>query len=99
MAVVISPNMIAKLTGKHGVKPEEVEQCFANRNGKYLEDLRPQHKTESGAPTYWFIGETHMGRRLKVTFCQEHGNLYLRSAYDANEATIKFYLSNGGGVI
>lgn len=97
MSIVISPKIRSKLDLKHNVKPEEVEQCFANRNGEYILDTREEHA--SGQPTYWFIAETNYGRKLKVAFINEHGNVYIRSAYEPSPATIQNYLKHGGIVI
>lgn len=97
MALVISPKICAKLSTKHNVTPEEVEQCFANRNGNIIQDSREEHSSE--APTLWFIAETHYGRKLKIVFIHEHGNNYLRTAFDPSQATINNYLQHGGGKI
>ena len=97
MSIVISPKIRDKLATKHNVSQEDVEQCFANRNGNYIEDTRAQHVKE--LPTYWFIAETHYGRRLKVAFINENGNVYVRTAFEPSEATIRNYVENGGGVI
>lgn len=97
MTIVISPRIRSKLALKHNVKPEEVEQCFANRNGEYILDTREEHA--AGQPTYWFIAETHYGRKLKIAFISEHGNVYIRSAFEPSQATIQNYLDHGGRVI
>ena len=97
MSIVISPKIRDKLLAKHNVTQEEVEQCFANRNGKCIFDIREEHTT--GNPTLWFIAETYYGRKLKVAFVSENGNNYVRTAYEPSEATIKNYLDHGGGVI
>ncbi len=97
MSIVISPTICGKLLNKHHVTPEEVEQCFANRNGKYIQDVREQHAASS--PTLWFIAETHHGRKLKVVFVKENGNDYIRTAFPPSDATIENYLKYGGGTI
>jgi len=97
MTIVISPKIRGKLATKHNVKPEEIEQCFANRRGEYILDVREEHA--SGQPTYWFIAETYYGRKLKIAFINEHGNVYIRSAFEPSEAAIQNYLKGGGGVI
>ena len=97
MAIVISAKIRDKLMAKHNVTPEEVEQCFANRNGKCISDTREEHESEH--PTLWFIAETHNGRKLKVVFVLEHGDTYIRTAFEPSEATIKNYLRFGGGMI
>ena len=97
MSIVISQKICAKLAVKHNVTPEEVEQCFTNRNGKIIRDRREEHA--ANAPTLWFIAETHYGRKLKVVFINEKGNNYVRTAFEPSEATIRNYLQYGGGVI
>lgn len=97
MSIVISPKIRDKLATKHNVKPEEVEQCFANRNGEYILEVRKEHA--SVPPTYWFIAETNYGRKLQVAFIHENGNLYIRSAFEPSQAAIANYLKYGGGVI
>ncbi len=97
MSIVISPQIRDKLALKHNVTPEDIDQCFANRNGNYIEDSRIEHASES--ITYWFIAETHYGRRLKVVFISENGNTYIRTAFEPTQATISHYLKNGGNVI
>ncbi len=97
MTIVISPTICVKLLTKHQVTPEEIDQCFANRNGKYIEDVREEHATNP--PTLWFIAETHWGRKLKVVFVNENGNNYIRTAFEPSDATIQNYLKRGGGTI
>ena len=87
--LVVSPAMREKLLSKHGVQELEVIECFLNHEGKYLVDTREDHATDP--PTLWFIGETHRGRCLKVVFVNRDGNLYLKSAYEANEASKHIY--------
>jgi hypothetical protein len=88
MAIVITPKIRAKLQSKHGVEPEEVEQCFANGNGVYIEVVRKGYET----PIYWFIADTHYGRKLQVVFVSEHGNTYICSAYPPNQTAMQNYL-------
>lgn len=98
MALMISPRILQKLNEKHDVTREEVEQCFMNveassmnRRNPYLEDVREEHATRTGAPTLWFIGETDTGRRLKIVFVLEHGGIYLRTAFPPTESQAKDY--------
>lgn len=97
MSIVISRSIRDKLASKHNVKPEEVEQCFANRIGEYILDVREEHASDP--PTYWFIAETNYGRKLKIAFIAEHGNVYIRSAFEPSQATIQNYLKYGGRAI
>ncbi len=93
MAVIISEKIREKLALKHNVTPDEVEQCFANRNGKYLKDTREDHATDP--PTLWFIAETDYGRKLKVAFVPKNGNDYLRSAFEPNSTELSIYAKRG----
>jgi hypothetical protein len=44
MALIISPKVRTKLANKKPpVTKEEIEQCFVNRTGKYLLDIREEH--------------------------------------------------------
>jgi len=56
---------ILEMAVKHGVNKDEIEQCFANRTGPYLEDTRADHLTDP--ITLWFIAETNFGRLLKLS--------------------------------
>lgn len=87
--LVISPAVREKLTSRHEVKEDEIKECFMNSEGKYVTDDREEHKSDP--PTLWFIGETHKGRELKVVFIHNNGNLYIKSAYDADEAIKRIY--------
>jgi hypothetical protein len=90
MALLISPNITAKLSGKTPpVTQEEIEQCFANSSGCYLEDTREDHK--SNPPTQWFISETDRGRELKIVFIQRDNNIAIRTAYDPNDVEKRIY--------
>jgi hypothetical protein len=89
LALIISPEVEEKLKTKHNVTTREVEQCFENLEGEYLEDDRPEHRTDP--PTEWFIAPTNHGRLLKVVFVFEHGNTYLKTAHNANTAQIARY--------
>jgi uncharacterized DUF497 family protein len=89
----ISQRVAEKLLEKHGVEPKEVQQCFENRTGGFLEDTREQHQTDP--PTQWFIGETNSGRKLKVVFIQRQTavgpQLDIRTAYEPNAEEIRIY--------
>lgn len=91
MAIIISPKIRDKLTNKHAVTSEEIEQCFSNRWGGFLLDTREEHA--SVPPTKWFISETDYGRKLKIVFVLEDGDIYLRTAYTPNEQEMRIYAS------
>jgi hypothetical protein len=93
VAVIISKKINAKLAERHGVAEHEVLGCFANRDGKMLLDSREKHA--SNPPTLWFIAETNQGRKLKVIFIQEGGDVYLRSAFPPDDNELRIYNKYG----
>ncbi|MCL7943443.1 DUF4258 domain-containing protein [Marinobacter sp. ATCH36] len=93
MALKYSSAVKQKLAEKHGVSPEEVQQCFANREGRLLEDTREEHKTDP--PTQWFIAETDYGRRLKIVFVLKNGDILLKTAYSPNPVEERIYTKHG----
>ena len=93
MALVISQKISEKLATKHNVSPDEVAQCFANREGQFLLDPREEHRSDP--PTLWFIAETNFGRKLKVVFIHKEGNNYLRSAFPPDENELRIYRKYG----
>ena len=90
MALKCSSAVKQKLAEKHGVSLEEVQQCFANREGGLLEDTREDHQTDP--PTQWFIAETDYGRRLKVVFILKNGSILLKTAYTPNPKEESIYI-------
>lgn len=52
-------------------------------DGRYCADPREEHATQSGLPTKWFVGESHVGRCLKIMYVEDGENVYLKSAYVA----------------
>lgn len=94
MGLQISANVRNKLTSRHGVSEFEIEQCFANRDGNFLEDTREEHRTEP--PTKWFIAETDYGRQLKVVFVPtREGHFRIKTAYEPNSTEINIYRKYG----
>jgi hypothetical protein len=90
VALRISQKVRLKLSGKTPpVAEEEIEQCFANRSGIYLEDSREAHKSDP--PTKWFIAETDRGRKLKVVFIQRGDDTFIRTAYSPNRQELRIY--------
>lgn len=85
----ISAATLQKLTQKHNVTQREVEQCFENKCGLFLEDDREDHKSDP--PTLWFIAPTSRGRLLKIIFIYRDGQVHLRSAYEADDAAQRLY--------
>ena len=88
-ALIASKAVQEKLRTKHQVEMREVEQCFENRLGEFLEDTREEHRSDP--PTYWFVAPTNCDRLLKVVFIFLDGNVHIKTAFDANEAAIRLY--------
>jgi hypothetical protein len=86
---VISEAIQKKLAYKHNVTATEVQECFANRCGRFLLDPREEHA--SNPPTRWFISETNLGKKLKIVFIFEKGKNYLRTAFPPNAEELRIY--------
>ncbi len=92
--IIISEECLRKLQEKHNVTRQEVEQCFMNLRGWFLEDSRLQHRRTP--PTQWFIAETNKRRALKIVFQQiDENNFQLISAYEPNEIELAIYAKHG----
>lgn len=89
MDLKISPKTIEKLRDKHGVSPQEVAECFANRWGKFFTDSRDEHRTNP--PTWWFVSETDRGRVLKVVFVRYPDFFAIKSAYEPEDGSDALY--------
>jgi hypothetical protein len=97
MPLWYSDEVRKKLAEKHKVSEDEVRQCFENREGNYLEDMREEHRTDP--PTHWFVAETNRLRVLKVAFVArkiktESGSetrVEIKTAYPANPTEIDIY--------
>ncbi|HBT0452481.1 TPA: ADP-ribosyl-(dinitrogen reductase) hydrolase [Klebsiella pneumoniae] len=89
----IAKNILKKIQEKHSVSPKEIGECFMNRDGDFLKDIRENHQTNP--PTLWFIAETNNGRLLKICFVpqgvgNENGPT-LKSAFEPNDVEIDIY--------
>lgn len=94
MNLIIDPSVREKLRDKHGVRRAEVEECFANRTGAFLEDDREHHRTVP--PTEWFIAPTNTGRHLKIVFIEDvYGHIVLKTAYEPNSDEENLYETFG----
>jgi uncharacterized DUF497 family protein len=95
--VDISERVLDKLKRKHNVTYDEVQQCFENRSGGFLEDPREVHRTIP--PTQWFIAETNQRRKLKVVFIQRQPRgvvrIDIRTAFEPNEEETHIYKKYG----
>jgi len=94
MRLIISQQVLKKITEKHRVSRTEVEQCFENREGGLLRDTREEHQTEP--PTLWFLADTDSCRRLKVVYVQRGELVFLKTSYDANEEEKEIYKEKFG---
>lgn len=95
MKLMISSAIRQKLAGKQPpVNEDDIIQCFSNRTGKLLEDMREDH--QSDPPTKWFIAETDYGVKLKIVFIARPGDgIYIRTAYTPNSDEIRIYEKYG----
>lgn len=89
MAIKISPSVREKLTNKHRVNEDELEQCFANRTHGVLIDVRADHRTNP--ITRWFISETDVGRKLKIAYMPFGEDTHIRTAYEPNPQELAIY--------
>ena len=87
----LSEKIKQKLADRN-ISPLEVEQCFSNLEGSYLDDTRAEHKTNP--TTKWFVAETDKGRLLKIMFVPGKDGVDIKSAYDANEVVCRMYFKN-----
>lgn len=81
--LIISPKIRDKIAAPdHGsITEREIKECFMTWDGRFCEDPREQHETQSGLPTRWFVGESHTGRAIKIMYVADDENVYLKSAY------------------
>ncbi|WP_041389863.1 ADP-ribosyl-[dinitrogen reductase] hydrolase [Polaromonas sp. JS666] len=87
--LAMSPDVLEKLREKHNVSLREVEQCFENKCGLYLEDDREEHRTDPA--TLWFVAPTNRGRPLKVIFIFIDGTVHIKTAYEPIQEVIDLY--------
>lgn len=91
--LIASSSVVIKLREKHGVTIREIEQCFENKCGLYLEDDREDHQTDPA--TLWFIAPTNRDRMLKVVFIFIEGNVHIKSAFEPNAVEEDIYEKHG----
>jgi uncharacterized DUF497 family protein len=91
--LIVSSSVLLKLGAKHSVTVREVEQCFENKCGIFLEDDREDHQTDPA--TLWFIASTNRNRQLKVVFIFIDGNVHIKSAFEPNEEELEIYRDFG----
>ena len=82
--LVISPKIKDKIAREdHGsITEREVRECFMAWDHRFCFDQKEEHRTDP--PTRWFVGESHIGRLLKIMYIDDGENVYLKSAYLAN---------------
>ena len=94
MEVYITEAISLKLKEKHNVTEAEVLQCFRNRLGPDMLDLRAEHRTDP--PTRWFISSTNRGRRLKIVYVRHSADeAVVKTAYEPNITEIRIYKTMG----
>ncbi len=91
--LIVSSAILAKLRDKHQVSLREIEQCFENLDGDFLEDDLEEHQTDPA--TLWFVAPTNRGRLLKVIFMSKQGKVTIKSAYEPNIRVIEIYKKFG----
>lgn len=87
--LIVSAAVLQKLQQKHNVTRREVEQCFENKCGTFLEDDREDHQTDPA--TLWFVAPTNRERLLKVVFIFLDGNVHLKTAYEPIDGSVDLY--------
>lgn len=91
--LIISADVLEKLRDKHQVSKREVEQCFENKCGMYVEDDREDNRTDP--ITLAFVAPTNTGRLLKVCFMFIEGSVHIKTAFEPNEQDIAYYEKHG----
>ena len=76
------PRRAEKITEKHGVEPEEVEECFFN----------PPYKVRrASSGKYLLYGRSEAGRYLFIVFVWKGRRIKVISARDMNDADRRFF--------
>lgn len=85
-----SPRVREKLRLRQ-ITEAQVLQCFANRDGEMLFDVREEHQTTP--PTEWFVASTDFGIILKICFVRDPGGkvIDIKTAYPANAIVQALY--------
>jgi hypothetical protein len=92
--IIIGKKITIKLKEKHQVNALEVIECFYNKTGRYLQDKREVHRTSP--PTFWFISQTNLGRKLKVVFVRYSQEEYIiKTSYKPNAMEKRIYCIDG----
>lgn len=92
MTLRYTPHIENKLITKHQVTIDEVKQCISNLDPEkdhFFEDTAEKHATNP--PSFWFISETDMGRKLKVVIIPKDDFFQLKTAFDAKPKHIALY--------
>lgn len=91
--LIVSSAVLIKLRDKHSITVREVEQCFENKCGLYVEDEREDNRTNPATLT--FIAPTSQNRLLKVAFIFLDGNVHIKTAFEPDAQDIAFYEKHG----
>lgn len=91
--LIASAGILEKLRDKHKVTLREVEQCFENLCGMYVEDDREDNRTDP--VTLTFVAPTNEDRLLKVCFMFVDGNVHIKTAFDPSLDDIAYYERHG----
>lgn len=91
--LIVSAFVLEKLRDKHNVTVREVEQCFENLCGMFVEDEREDNKTDP--PTLTFVAPTNRERLLKVCFIFLDGNVHIKTAFEPDPQDIAYYEKHG----
>lgn len=85
----ISQRVADKLRDKHAVTPDEVSECFLNRDGPSFIDDRQDHATDP--PTYWFMSETDRGRPLKIVYVEYPEFFAIKTVFEPKDGSPAIY--------
>jgi len=93
MKLHVSADVRRKLANKHHVQVKEVHECFENRCGKDLFDMRARHRTDP--LTRWFLAPTNHRRLLKIVFVPTPYGIEVKTAYAPNPEEIRIWNKYG----
>ncbi len=72
---------------KHGVRPDEVRECFAKGRRRYLK------KAKKGV--YQLIGQSASGRYLEILYENREGETFVFHAMNARHSQVKLLQKKG----
>lgn len=91
MRIIIYRLILEKLSTKHDVSADEVDQAFLNRSGSFAKETRP--KNQGSIDRFWFISTTNRGRELKIVFFidRDEKKPVIITAYNPSDVEVKLY--------